>query len=154
MPFRRNFLRLLRTDYPSRTRQKDLVRWRCSDCTHGFMNPQPSWQELAPYYSIATTPTIPATVLSRMTSDPSNVLSGRENFGTSLYQPVSDCWMSAARWILSPRCNEARAQVEGVNQASTARRARKSGIKVFNGTLEQYAVTGIKHRSMSLPRIT
>jgi 2-polyprenyl-3-methyl-5-hydroxy-6-metoxy-1,4-benzoquinol methylase len=36
------------------TRKTDSRQWhvdRCETCSHGFMNPQPSWEELAPYYS-------------------------------------------------------------------------------------------------------
>ena len=36
------------------TRQTDMRQWkvdRCETCSHGFMNPQPSWDDLAPYYS-------------------------------------------------------------------------------------------------------
>ncbi|MEX2218025.1 MAG: class I SAM-dependent methyltransferase [Phycisphaerales bacterium] len=41
-------------DAPTTRSPRDGRRWsiwRCADCTHGFLNPQLSWDDLAPFYS-------------------------------------------------------------------------------------------------------
>jgi len=133
---------------------KRLVRVRCSDCTHGFMNPSPPGKNSRRTTQVATTPTIPATVLSRMTSDPSNVLT-EGKLGTSSTNGKRLFGCRLRRWILLRVAMKLGAQVKVWNQASTApQKARKSGINVFNGRLSSTPLLGLNNRSMSLPRIT
>src|SRR6266850_225454 len=138
-------------DYSAPTTRSELDKktwsvWRCGDCTHGFMNPQPSWQELAPYYSSSYEAYDPS---HGSIEDDERSIERAKREGKLRHVPLS-----TGKRLLDVGCGagfflrvamKLGADVEGVEPSvHGAAEARKSGIKVFNGTLEQYVATGIK----------
>ena len=132
-------------EYTSRTTTAvDSNTWRvsrCRQCTHGFMNPQPTWEELQPYYPSDYPPYDPSHSLFRL--DEEEVALARER-GEYRHvqiregQRILDVGSGGGYFLrLAARLG---AVVEGVEPNPIgADRARASGLTVFTGTVEDYA---------------
>ena len=122
--------------------------WRCNGCTHGFMNPQPSEEELAPYYNPKYEAYDPD---HGALEDDSNAIERAKRQGS-----LRHIALPTGKRLLDVGCGGgyflrlARALgavVEGVEPSSHgAAQARSAGIEVFNGTLEQYLATSTGKR--------
>ena len=142
--------RSIRFDYSAPTTRTYLDSrlwsvWQCTSCTHGFMNPQPSWEELTPYYSAEYDPYDPS---SGSTENDEATIERARNKGTLRHIPLP----LKSKRLLDVGCGggffpriakKLGATVEGLEPSRHgAEQARKSGIKVFNGTLEQFLAGG------------
>jgi len=135
----------IRRDYEGQTtRPGDSRVWRvdrCDGCGHGFMNPQPSWDELAPYY--------PATYQPYETSHAQEaadelVIAEARRTGEFRHVPIKP-----GDRVLDVGCgggyfvrvaNKLGAVARGVEPSQVgAERARAEGLDVFHGTLEDFA---------------
>lgn len=127
-------------------RYADNTTWsvdKCADCSHGFMNPQPSWEELAPYYSEAYPPYDPS---HGSTADDEMVLARARAEGEFRHLPLP-----AGKKLLDVGCgagfflrisNQLGAVGKGIEPSDlAAERARSDGLDVFTGTLEDYVAT-------------
>ncbi len=134
--------------YSGRTTRNpdDPKRWelvRCLDCDHGFLNPQPQWDELAEYYHSAYPPYDPN---HGVTEDFEAVAASARETGT--YRHVS---IRPGLRILDVGCGggsflavaqKMGAEVQGVEPSEVAaERARQLGLNVTTGTLETFAET-------------
>lgn len=125
------------------TRPIDDRLWsvdRCLSCSLGFMNPQPSWGQLQPYYSSA----YPAYDPSHGAEAPDEqIIAEARQAGEYRHVRITEglrllevgcgggMFMRIARGL--------GAEVEGVEPSDVgADRARGQGLNVFNGTVEQY----------------
>ncbi|MEG4284791.1 class I SAM-dependent methyltransferase [Microcoleus sp. A006_D1] len=121
-------------------RPKEPLHWSlfgCDDCGLGFLNPQPSWQELIPYY--------PPDYLCYNThvDDEDAVVEEAKRRGEYRHIPVP-----AGKRLLDVGCGggsflqvlkKLGVEVKGVEPGeSAAAAARDSGLDVFTGTLEEY----------------
>jgi 2-polyprenyl-3-methyl-5-hydroxy-6-metoxy-1,4-benzoquinol methylase len=126
------------------TRGLDQRQWsvfECSSCGHQFMNPQPSWQELQVYYNNEYIAYQPAHG-SEDSNDEREVAKAKRN-GFIRHIPVPaglrvlDVGCGGG-WFLRI-CKELGAIVQGVEPSEYATEmARKQGLQVFCGTLEEY----------------
>ncbi len=126
------------------TRGIDRKVWRidrCEDCTHGFMNPQPTWAELEDYYTASYDPYDP----SHGAEAPDDVIVEKaRRDGEFRHIRISpgisllDVGCGAGFFLrIAARLG---AEVQGVEPSDiAASRARESGISVFTGTVEYYA---------------
>lgn len=133
---------------PSSRTPTDGTSWtvfRCGACSHGFMNPQPTFDELAPYYS-ADYEAYDARHGSE--SDDEETLAAARKAGEFRHLPIPQgkrlldvgC---GGGWFLSI-ARRLGAEVMGVEPSSHgAARATASGLPVFNGTLEDFVATGV-----------
>jgi len=122
----------------------DARQWnvdRCETCSHGFMNPQPSWDDLAAYYSDDYGPYDPAH--GAVISDDEVVAEARRSgeFRHLKIAPgdrILDVGCGAGFFLrIAARLG---AIVQGVEPSEVgAERARASGLTVFTGGLEDYA---------------
>jgi 2-polyprenyl-3-methyl-5-hydroxy-6-metoxy-1,4-benzoquinol methylase len=126
------------------TRGQDQVRWQvseCASCGHQFMNPQPSWEELQPYYDEGYSAYNPARDVSL--NDDEVVRMARQ---TNSYRHLP---LQTDKRLLDVGCGagvflriskKLGAIVQGVEpSAFAAEVARKQGLDVFCGTLEEFA---------------
>ena len=126
----------------STTRGQDKKVWTVFECvcSHQFMNPQPSWDELSPYYGGDYTPYNPRP------ADDENKLAEARQSGLFRHIPITD-----GKRILDVGCGGGSflrlakmlgAKEQGVELSEHGVRAcRNHGLNVFEGTLEQYAST-------------
>ncbi len=131
-------------DAKTNRRPDEAARWRvysCRECGHGFMNPQPSWDELKAYYSEDYDPYIKdhgAEVLE----DARAVATARAT-GSFRHLPlprgkqVLDVGCGAG-WYLRI-CKQLGAETFGIEPSTFgAQRCREAGLDVFNGTVDAY----------------
>ncbi len=131
-------------DAKTNRRPDEAARWRvysCRECGHGFMNPQPSWDELKAYYSEDYDPYIKdhgAEVLE----DARAVATARAT-GSFRHLPlprgkkVLDLGCGAG-WYLRI-CKQLGAETFGIEPSTFgAQRCREAGLDVFNGTVDAY----------------
>ncbi len=131
-------------DAKTNRRPDEAARWRvysCRECGHGFMNPQPSWDELKAYYSEDYDPYIKdhgAEVLE----DARAVATARAT-GSFRHLPlpsgkkVLDVGCGAG-WYLRI-CKQLGAETFGIEPSSFGtQRCREAGLDVFNGTVDDY----------------
>ena len=115
--------------------------WICRDCTHGFVNPQPDWNELSPYYSTSYR----AYGTSHgANEDDERVVDQALRTGNFRCVPIP-----RGGRLLDVGCGggyflriaaKMGATVAGVEpSAHGATTAREAGLNVFHGTVEQYA---------------
>jgi 2-polyprenyl-3-methyl-5-hydroxy-6-metoxy-1,4-benzoquinol methylase len=130
-------------DYEAQTTRKtDARRWqvdRCEACTHGFMNPQPSWEELAPYYSETYSAYDPES------GHDDEIVAQAQRTGEFRHIKITpgdkllDVGCGGGFFLrIAARLG---ADVEGVEPSPVAaERCRATGLEIFTGTLERYAV--------------
>ena len=136
-------------DFAARTTRKiDERIWqvdRCEDCTHRFMNPQPSWDELARYYSENYSPYDPGT------GNDDEIVAEAQRTGELRHIKIApgekllDVGCGGGSFLrIAARLG---AVVEGVEPSRVAaERCRSAGLEVFTGTLEQFAETHPERR--------
>ena len=109
--------------------------WHCRNCTHGFMNPQPSWQELAPYYA----GNYEAYDAEHGATDK---IDGKlRHIPVPTNKRLLDVGCGGGAFLRA--AHKLGADIEGVEpSAHGVARARQAGIKVFHGTLEEYVAAG------------
>jgi len=118
--------------------------WRCKNCDHGFVNPQPDWKDLDKYYSASYDPYSPDHGLH---SDLSTMVANARAKGE--YRHVR---IRPGLRVLDVGCGggsflrvikELGAMVFGVEPSQDATEvARKQGLDVFHGTLEGFFGNG------------
>lgn len=126
------------------TRGQDRRLWpvsECADCSHQFMSPQPTWNDLEPYYSNSYDPYDPTH--GSLADDDHDV---EQAMRTGLFRHISitkgtrlldvGCgggyFLRIAKWL--------GAIVQGVEPSRYAADvAQKQGLKIFCGTLEDFA---------------
>ena len=119
---------------------KEPLKWSvygCDDCGLGFLNPQPTWEELIPYY--------PPDYLCYTTSveDEERVVEEARRRGEYRHIPIP-----VGKRLLDVGCGggsflqvlkKLGVEVKGVDPGvSATAAARDSGLDVFTGTLEEY----------------
>ena len=128
------------------TRGIDAQHWEvfsCQDCTHEFMNPLPSWEELAPYYSA----TYAAYDRSHgATQTDGEIVADASRTGTFRHIPVRP-----GAQLLDVGCgggfflrimSQLGVRVMGVEPSENGVAAvRQDGLPVFHGTLEEFLVS-------------
>lgn len=125
------------------TRGQDNKKWRvdeCSDCTHQFLNPQPSWNEVEPYYDIYAK-------FDPNRDDPR--LDGPELETARASGNLRHIAIQSSKRLLDVGCNTGKfirlakklgMDVTGIEPRDYAASAAKAnGLNVFNGTLEDFA---------------
>jgi cyclopropane fatty-acyl-phospholipid synthase-like methyltransferase len=124
------------------TRFNDHKHWmifRCSDCGHEFLNPQPSWEELAPYYATYNSS---AHLFDDHDADLRRAETTKTVFGLPI-EPGShilDIGCGGGKFIALAK--HIGAHVTGIEpRKEAADVARNRGVNVFNGSLEDYAAT-------------
>lgn len=136
-------------DYSAPTTRSEIdtrswMVWGCGDCTHGFMNPQPSWQELAPYYASnyeAYDPNHGSVEDDERSAERARAEGRFRHIPLPTGKRLLDIGCGAGFFLRVAR--KLGATVEGVEPSVYgAEQTRKSGIKVFNGTLEEYVADG------------
>lgn len=128
------------------TRKIDQRKWSaslCANCDHQFLNPQPSWDELIPYYNDAYVAYDP--MHGAEASDEEEIARAR-NSGTIRFIAVSaglrvlDVGCGGG-WFLR-MCKALGADVQGVEPGKPAAdMTARQGLPVFHGMLEKYAGT-------------
>jgi SAM-dependent methyltransferase len=125
-------------------RTDDPARWtvfNCRSCAHGFMNPQPSWDELSSYYSEEYEPYI-ENHGAEAAQDAQAVAEARAS-GTFRHLPIPDgkrvldvgC---GAGWFLRI-CKQLGAHTFGIEPSTFGTKcSRAAGIEVFNGMVGDY----------------
>ena len=122
---------------------RDFVVWRidgCGECCHEFMNPQPSWEELEPYYS---TDYDCYQTSSAAEGDDDEVVAKARKTGVFRHVPIKP-----GDRVLDVGCgggyflrvvNQLGAEAEGVEPSGFATDvARHTGLPIFQGSLEEY----------------
>lgn len=114
--------------------------WACSNCAMGFVNPQPSWDELAPYYASDYDP---YTQSHGATESDEAVVARARAAGEFRHVPIK-----AGDRLLDVGCGggyflriagKLGAVPDGVEPSPNgAAASRQAGLNVFHGTLEQY----------------
>ena len=124
-------------------RRDDGVSWpifRCDDCRHGFANPQPSWEELQPYYNAAYDPYESEHGLEGFEQTVAEAKQADE-FRHIRIRPglrILDVGCGGGAFLRVAR--ELGAVVQGVEPSSHGvATAKSSGLPVFHGQIEQFA---------------
>jgi len=125
------------------TRGQDNKKWRvdeCSDCTHQFLNPQPSWEEVEPYYSDYA-------AFDPKRDDPS--LDGPELEAARHSGRLRHITLRPGKLLLDVGCNTGKfirlakklgMEVTGIEpREQPADLGRSNGLNIFGGTLEDFA---------------
>jgi 2-polyprenyl-3-methyl-5-hydroxy-6-metoxy-1,4-benzoquinol methylase len=125
-------------------RPQDAARWTvytCGQCAHGFMNPQPDWDELGGYYSEDYDPYIEGH--GSAAAEDAQTLARARQTGVFRHLPIPtgkrvlDVGCGAG-WFLRI-CKQLGAQTFGIEPSVFgARRSREAGLEVFNGMVEDY----------------
>lgn len=135
----------IRYDYTAPTTRPEIdsrtwTVWRCGQCTHGFMNPQPSWEELAPYYASsyeAYDPSHGSVEDDEATVERARAEGKLRHIPLPTHKRLLDIGCGAGFFLRVAR--KLGAIVEGVEPSVYgAEPARQSGLSVFRGTLEEY----------------
>ena len=137
----------IRLDYTGRCNRdpSDPRRWsvvRCLDCDHGFLNPQPSWEELTPYYAAGYRAYAPTHGAANQDDD--QLVEEARRRGEFRHVPLRpgsrllDLGCGAGMFLrIRRRLGD---EIQGVEPSPIgAERARAAGLPVFLGTLEQFA---------------
>lgn len=132
------------------TDQKAWPVYRCEKCSHGFINPQPEWNEIKPYYS-ETYEAYEVDHGSSASTD-KEVLESAHISGKFRHLPLP----IAGKKLLDVGCGggyflriakQLGAQVEGVEPSEAGfAQSRSQGLNVFNGMLPDYVAHSEKHK--------
>lgn len=122
----------------------DPARWKifhCQHCGHGFMNPQPSWEELSIYYKEDYDPYIQNH--GAEDENDAEVVKSAHTSGTFRHLPIPtgkrvlDVGCGAG-WFLRI-CKQLGAETFGIEPSEFgAKRSRADGLDVFHGMVEDY----------------
>jgi 2-polyprenyl-3-methyl-5-hydroxy-6-metoxy-1,4-benzoquinol methylase len=132
--------------YKARTlrRPDDGREWqvfRCQDCQHAFINPQPSWQELSHYYTADYDPYTVDHGSQDMRDAETVALAHKEGSFRHLPLPEGKRLLDVGcggGWFLKI-AKQLGAETFGIEpSAHGAERTRSSGIEVFNGSVSDY----------------
>lgn len=126
------------------TNRSDKQEWtvyHCDQCSHGFINPQPSWEELSPYYSANYKP---YTASHGAGDSDEKIVAQAKEQGEFRHIKISE-----GDRILDVGCgggyflriaSKLGAVVQGVEPSPIgAETASQSGLEVFNGTVSDFA---------------
>lgn len=129
----------------------DPSRWavaQCLVCDHGFLNPQPTWDELDPYYnanyqpyhsSHGLTQSLESTVAKAKSTGTYNHVAIRPGLRILDVGAGGGAFLTVAKAL--------GAHAVGVEPSSFGvRAARANGHDIFEGTLEQYVASGARER--------
>jgi 2-polyprenyl-3-methyl-5-hydroxy-6-metoxy-1,4-benzoquinol methylase len=125
------------------TRKLDSREWTastCANCGHQFLNPQPSWDELKPYYSESYEA---YDIMHGASASDEEQLSLAKKSGMIRYIPVQTGLRvldvgCGGGWFLR-MCKALGARVQGVEPGQpAAEMTANQGIPVFHGTIEEY----------------
>jgi 2-polyprenyl-3-methyl-5-hydroxy-6-metoxy-1,4-benzoquinol methylase len=124
-------------------RRDDGSEWpiyRCDDCSHGFMNPQPTWDELQTYYDAAYDPYESEHALDGFDETVAEARRKGE-FRHIEIRPglrILDVGCGGGAFLRVAR--ELGAIVQGVEPSPHGvRTAKKAGLPVFHGEIEDFA---------------
>lgn len=138
----------IRLDYTGATTRRELDRrrwsvWSCSDCSHGFLNPQPSWTELQPYYSAgyeAYDQNHGHEEGDEIALERARVEGRLRHLPLPLKGRLLDVGCGGGSFLRL--ASALGATVEGIEPSEFgAAEARKNGFPVFRGTVEEYAAS-------------
>lgn len=119
-------------------------RWdvyNCADCQHGFINPQPSWDELSAYYSEDYDPYMRShgsdTKNDEKDIEEAKLTGSIRHIPIPTNQSLLDVGSGAGRFIRLAK--KLGAEVQGVEPSGVAvSKARADGLEVFEGMLDDY----------------
>ena len=132
--------------YEGKTNRRpvDPARWQvsgCRRCEHGFMHPQPTWDELRVYYNEEYDPYVRNH--GAQGDDDSKIVSQAHASGTfrHIAVPTGKRLLDVgcgAGWFLRI-CKQMGADVYGIEPSEFgAHRCREAGLEVYNGMVEDY----------------
>lgn len=145
--------RAWRHSYTGRTTRNpdDPSRWvvaQCSTCDHGFLNPQPGWDELNQYYNSNYQPYDASHGLMESLESTISKARSSGSYNHVAIQPdlrILDVGAGGGSFLAVAKALGAHAV--GVEPSSFGvRAARANGLDVFEGTLEQYVDSGVRDR--------
>ena len=114
--------------------------FRCSECDHGFLNPQPQWEDLGQYYNADYASYDQSQGLTQdIESTIEAAKNAREYRGVKIHSGmrILDVGCGGGSFLRWPRDSGAR--VKGVEPSPLAsERCRQSGLDVFTGSLDQF----------------
>jgi 2-polyprenyl-3-methyl-5-hydroxy-6-metoxy-1,4-benzoquinol methylase len=124
--------------------QADPARWNvfsCQQCSHGYMNPQPTWDELTPYYAEDYDPYIEnhgaESAQDAQTLAEARASGSFRHLPTPNGKRVLDVGCGAG-WFLRI-CKQLGAETFGIEPSVFgAQRSRAQGLAVFNGMVDDY----------------
>jgi len=135
--------------YSGRTSRnpEDPKRWefaRCSACGHGFLNPQPQWDELGAYYNAGYQPYESSHRVAEDAESTARKAKAEGSYRHVAVRPglrILDVGAGGGSFLAVTKALGA--EVRGVEPSPVgARVIRDQGLDVFEGTLEEYAATG------------
>lgn len=114
--------------------------WECSECTHGFLNPQPHWAELSPYYADPYPPYAPSHASDRQEEA---VISDAVRTGmlrhASVRKGIRLLDVGCGGGYFLRLAAQLGAIVEGVEPSEYGvKKARAQGLQVFHGTVDEF----------------
>jgi 2-polyprenyl-3-methyl-5-hydroxy-6-metoxy-1,4-benzoquinol methylase len=126
------------------TRGQDRKLWivfECRDCGHQYLNPQPTWEELEPYYNSGYDPYDP---MHDSEADDDQEIEKAQKLRLFRHIPLPtekrllDVGCGAGRFLrLAKKLGAFEQGVEPNEYAASV--AQKQGLNVFHGTLEEFA---------------
>jgi SAM-dependent methyltransferase len=129
--------------YTGRTTRNpaDPATWhlvRCQRCDHGFLNPQPDWSDLEPYYTSSYAPYAPDHGVDTSAVELARATGEYRHVKIRAGMRILDVGCGGGSFLRVAR--ELGATVAGVEPSpSGAKAASEQGLDVFHGRLEDYA---------------
>jgi len=130
--------------YIGRTMRKpeDLTNWHvwnCSDCGHGFINPQPSWDELQAYYDDAYDPYEDSHGVQAFDAEVAQARRTGKLRHVEIKPGIRLLDVGCGGGVFLRMARELGAVVQGVEPSPHgAATTAKAGIPVFNGMLDDF----------------
>jgi hypothetical protein len=117
--------------------QREWSVFECSGCSHHYMNPQPSWEELQFYYNNSYDPYDP---MHGSQNEDDRMIELAKRTGVFRHIPVP---MGSGYWDVAPdgSCAFRRSwgqSSKAWSRANTPPDSRKQGLRIFHWTLESY----------------
>jgi 2-polyprenyl-3-methyl-5-hydroxy-6-metoxy-1,4-benzoquinol methylase len=130
--------------YEGRTgrRPDDAARWlvdRCGACSHGFVNPQPSWDELQPYYDASYEPYEPEHGVANFRAALEEARRSGKLRHVSIFPGMRLLDVGCGGGVFLRLAAELGARCTGVEpNEHGAKVARAAGVNVEHGTLDDF----------------
>lgn len=130
--------------YTGRTmrKPKDATNWsvwRCLECEHGFINPQPTWDELQAYYDDAYDPYEDSHGVEAFDAEVAEARRSGKLRHVEMRPGMRLLDVGCGGGVFLRMARELGAVVQGVEPSSHgAATTAKAGIPVFNGMLESF----------------